>query len=80
MCFTLKQSSDDLPTDRKLISEEEEKLRRLLPFEEAPHYLKYNPYILKGYRGSLTTKLCLERLSLPFFNIFAISSLENNKA
>jgi hypothetical protein len=69
-----------MTTNKKIASEEEdrdEKLRRLLPFEEAPHYLKYNPYILNGYRNSLTTKLCLERLSLIFLNIFA--NLENNE-
>lgn len=36
-------------------------MRRLLPYEEAPEYLQHNPFILHGYRGYLTTKLCLER-------------------
>lgn len=40
---------------------EEDKLRRLLNFNEAPSYLAHNRFILSGYRGLLTTKLCLER-------------------
>ncbi|XP_063237354.1 progestin and adipoQ receptor family member 3 isoform X2 [Bacillus rossius redtenbacheri] len=32
----------------------------LLDFNEAPSYLQFNPYIRSGYRGLLTTKMCLE--------------------
>ncbi|XP_046981215.1 progestin and adipoQ receptor family member 3-like isoform X1 [Schistocerca americana] len=32
----------------------------LLNFNDAPSYLKFNPYIRTGYRGYLTTKMCLE--------------------
>lgn len=33
----------------------------LLTYNDAPSHLKFNPYIRSGYRGYLTTKLCLER-------------------
>jgi hypothetical protein len=33
----------------------------LLTYNDAPSYLKFNPYIRTGYRGFLTTKMCLER-------------------
>lgn len=33
----------------------------ILSYEDAPNYLKFNPYIRSGYRGYLTTKMCLER-------------------
>lgn len=46
---------------KQITPEDEEKMRRLLPYEEAPEYLQHNPFILHGYRGYLTTKLCLER-------------------
>ncbi|XP_043266773.1 progestin and adipoQ receptor family member 3 [Venturia canescens] len=49
------------PLEGKVITpEDEEKMRRLLPYEEAPEYLQHNPFIFHGYRGYLTTKLCLE--------------------
>lgn len=50
------------PIKGEVTMEDEEKMRRLLPFEEAPGYLQHNPYILRGYRGYLTTKLCLESI------------------
>lgn len=50
------------PLKGKLTPEDEDKMRRLLPYEEAPEYLQHNPYILKGYRGYLTTKLCIESI------------------
>ncbi|XP_046745213.1 progestin and adipoQ receptor family member 3 isoform X1 [Diprion similis] len=46
----------------KTAFEDEERMRRILPFAEAPEYLQFNPYILHGYRGYLTTKLCLESI------------------
>ncbi|XP_018053928.1 PREDICTED: progestin and adipoQ receptor family member 3 [Atta colombica] len=52
----------DSADKRKVTLEREEKLRRLLRFEEAPQFLQHNPYILHGYRGCLTTKLCLESI------------------
>jgi hypothetical protein len=33
----------------------------LLDYKDAPSYLKFNPYIRSGYRGYLSTKMCLER-------------------
>lgn len=33
----------------------------LLNFNDAPSYLQFNPYIRSGYRGFLSTKMCLER-------------------
>jgi hypothetical protein len=33
----------------------------LLTYNDAPNHLKFNPYIRTGYRGYLTTKMCLER-------------------
>ncbi|XP_003694576.1 progestin and adipoQ receptor family member 3 [Apis florea] len=53
---------EDSPIKGKLTPEDEEKMRRLLPYEEAPEYLQHNPYILHGYRGYLTTKLCIESI------------------
>lgn len=50
----------DSPIKGKVTPEDEERMRRLLPFEKAPEYLQHNPYILRGYRGYLTTKLCIE--------------------
>lgn len=41
-----------------------EKLRLLLKFEDAPEYLQHNKFILSGYRGMLTSKMCLERFAL----------------
>ncbi|KAJ9594683.1 hypothetical protein L9F63_014017, partial [Diploptera punctata] len=34
----------------------------LLTYNEAPTHLKFNPYIRSGYRGYLTTKMCLESI------------------
>ncbi|GJQ69626.1 hypothetical protein Trydic_g6714 [Trypoxylus dichotomus] len=39
---------------------DEEKYKRLFSYEDAPYYLKHNTFIRSGYRGMLTTKLCLE--------------------
>jgi hypothetical protein len=33
----------------------------LLAYNDAPNHLKFNPHIRTGYRGYLTTKMCLER-------------------
>lgn len=33
----------------------------LLSYHEAPTHLQFNPYILSGYRGYLSTKMCIER-------------------
>lgn len=56
------KACDNSTVKKKIIPEEEEDMRRLLRFEEAPEFLQYNPYILRGYRGCLTTKLCLESI------------------
>ncbi|CAB3361465.1 Hypothetical predicted protein [Cloeon dipterum] len=34
----------------------------ILTYDEAPGYLKFNPYIRSGYRGFLTTKMCIESI------------------
>lgn len=36
------------------------KARKLLPYDEAPHFLKHNSYIRHGYRGILKTEHCIE--------------------
>lgn len=59
----------DSPVKGKITPEDEEKMRRVLPFEEAAEYLQHNPYIRHGYRGYLTTKLCVERFVHNFVNI-----------
>ncbi|XP_015117098.1 progestin and adipoQ receptor family member 3 isoform X1 [Diachasma alloeum] len=41
-------------------SEEEKEMRRILTIKEAPEFLTHNPYILNGYRGCKTKKLCVE--------------------
>lgn len=51
----------ECPLKAEITPEDEERMRKLLPFEEAPDYLQFNPFILHGYRGYLTTKLCIER-------------------
>lgn len=33
----------------------------LLQYHEVEPHLQSNPFILSGYRGSLTTKMCIER-------------------
>ncbi|XP_057324721.1 progestin and adipoQ receptor family member 3 [Microplitis mediator] len=50
------------PIKGEITPEDEEKMRRLLPIEEAPEHLTHNPFILHGYRGYLTTKLCIESI------------------
>lgn len=59
----------DSPIKGEVTLEDEKRMRQLLPFHLAPEYLRFNPYILKGYRGYLTTKLCIERWAT--FHIFA---------
>ncbi|XP_023022760.1 progestin and adipoQ receptor family member 3 [Leptinotarsa decemlineata] len=39
-----------------------EKAKQLLHYDEAPEYLKHNPYILSGYRKILSTDLCLQSM------------------
>ncbi|XP_012276803.1 progestin and adipoQ receptor family member 3 [Orussus abietinus] len=59
------ECSKEFPSsqDKKEITlEEEEKMRRLLPYQDAPEYLQFNPYIRNGYRGYLSTKLCIESI------------------
>lgn len=34
----------------------------LLSYNDAPSYLQFNPYILSGYRGYLSTKMCFESM------------------
>ena len=51
----------DSPIKGPVTLEDEERMRILLPFHLAPEYLRFNPFILSGYRGYLTTKLCIER-------------------
>lgn len=39
----------------------DEKSFSLLEFHEVEPHLQSNPYILSGYRASLSTKMCIER-------------------
>ncbi|CAH1999827.1 unnamed protein product [Acanthoscelides obtectus] len=39
-----------------------EKSRVLLEYQDAPEYLKHNPFIRKGYRQMLSTELCIRSL------------------
>lgn len=38
------------------------KLRQLLSYDDAPHHLRFNPFIRSGYRTILSTKLCIESM------------------
>ncbi|XP_058443283.1 progestin and adipoQ receptor family member 3 isoform X2 [Malaya genurostris] len=38
------------------------KQRQLLSYDDAPKHLQFNPFIRKGYRTILSTKLCLESI------------------
>nr|CAD7589004.1 unnamed protein product [Timema genevievae] len=44
------------------LREYKDALGPLLSYNEAPSHLKFNPYIRSGYRGLLTTKMCLESI------------------
>ncbi|KAG8282833.1 Progestin and adipoQ receptor member 3 [Homalodisca vitripennis] len=67
-----KQSIDKevhLETSESLISRDGGKVSTstldcmtLLSYHEAPSYLQFNPYILSGYRGYLSTKMCFESM------------------
>lgn len=49
----------------RIIKEQQElyrKYRQLLHYDDAPHYLQFNPYIRKGYRTMLPSKLCWESI------------------
>ncbi|XP_058789319.1 progestin and adipoQ receptor family member 3 [Phymastichus coffea] len=52
----------DSPIKGPVTAEDEERMRVLLPIHLAPKYLQHNPFILHGYRGYLTTKLCIESI------------------
>lgn len=53
---------DDRTSEISGVSESNsEPSKRLFTFKEAPEYIKHNTYILTGYRGILSTALCLER-------------------
>jgi len=52
-----KETQDEKPTSKDNNSYN----AFILSYEDAPNYLKFNPYIRSGYRGYLTTKMCLER-------------------
>ncbi|CAB0040358.1 unnamed protein product, partial [Trichogramma brassicae] len=41
----------DSPIKGPVTPEDEEKMRKLLPWHLAPEYLRHNPYILSGYRA-----------------------------
>lgn len=62
-----KEDNDDKKGTAEAQKQEEksnfdyQKVRQLLNFDEAPEYLKHNPFILTGYRGILNTDLCIQR-------------------
>lgn len=47
---------------RKELDPEYEKLRQLCCYDDAPTFLKFNPYIRAGYRKELSTWLCIESI------------------
>lgn len=51
----------ELERDASEIDITEEKARTLFCFDDAPEYLRFNPFIKTGYRGLLNTKYCVER-------------------
>ncbi|XP_044742305.1 progestin and adipoQ receptor family member 3 isoform X2 [Chrysoperla carnea] len=56
------QSDRDKDNNSNDNNKEENKLYKLLRYEDAPEYLQFNPYIRSGYRQFLNTKLCLESI------------------
>nr|XP_036212754.1 progestin and adipoQ receptor family member 3 isoform X1 [Bactrocera oleae]XP_036212755.1 progestin and adipoQ receptor family member 3 isoform X1 [Bactrocera oleae]XP_036212756.1 progestin and adipoQ receptor family member 3 isoform X1 [Bactrocera oleae]XP_036212757.1 progestin and adipoQ receptor family member 3 isoform X1 [Bactrocera oleae]XP_036212758.1 progestin and adipoQ receptor family member 3 isoform X1 [Bactrocera oleae]XP_036212759.1 progestin and adipoQ receptor family member 3 len=50
----MEEKSDPLTTEKLM------KFKTVLNFEDAPDHLKFNPYIRRGYRTFLSTKLCLQ--------------------
>lgn len=65
----LKDREPHSEISESLISKDEGKLATttldcmtLLSYHEAPSYLQFNPYILTGYRGYLSTKMCFESM------------------
>lgn len=75
-CCTVKEEeiedttgSESLLTEEKSIEEKPHKNeqqtvrpKHFFSFDDAPEYLKFNPFILSGYRGLLNTKLCMESI------------------
>ncbi|XP_017767941.1 PREDICTED: progestin and adipoQ receptor family member 3 isoform X2 [Nicrophorus vespilloides] len=57
-----KSAEEKKKKSRSKSYESEEKMKRLLTFDEAPSYLAHNRFILSGYRGILNTKLCIESI------------------
>ncbi|CAO1437908.1 unnamed protein product [Diamesa hyperborea] len=61
----LKDNNNTLPLENKehSLTEKEEaykKYRQLLNYEDAPKHLQFNPFIRKGYRNMLPSKMCLQ--------------------
>ncbi|CAO1423167.1 unnamed protein product [Diamesa serratosioi] len=61
----LKDTNNTLPLENKEhnLTEKEEaykKYRQLLNYEDAPKHLQFNPFIRKGYRNMLPSKMCLQ--------------------
>ncbi|XP_067008952.1 progestin and adipoQ receptor family member 3 [Anabrus simplex] len=56
--------TEPLSSPEKALDKDGEKIPDpvLLSYNDAPNYLKFNPYIKSGYRGYLTTKMCLESI------------------
>lgn len=69
----------DSPIKGPVTPEDEERMRVLLPIHLAPKYLQHNPFILHGYRGYLTTKLCIERFVLSLINCYYFVIQLSNK-
>ncbi|XP_026480455.1 progestin and adipoQ receptor family member 3-like [Ctenocephalides felis] len=55
-------NSQTASTKAAILSTQEEydKCRQLYDYDEAPAHLRFNPFIRSGYRGILSTQMCLE--------------------
>lgn len=69
----LRRTKEELDIRDEKALEEKKNMRRILTIKEAPEFLTHNPYILNGYRGCKTKKLCVER-SVSSFIIHLLQS------
>lgn len=52
----------------------------LLSYHEAPPYLQFNPFIQSGYRGYLSTKMCIERCDVASPRPVSSAELSSQRA